>query len=427
VTIGAGADLVGAQQGLLAGLGVETTVRTTTEGCARLREALADRQCLLVIDDVWSTAAAAAFRVAGARGRVLYTSRDPAVLRAAGAEIMSVDVLPEPAARQLLARLAGQAVKTLPPETDAVLAATARVALAVALVGATVGRGGTPWPAVLEQLDEGAQTFRAHPYANAFKAIRVGVAALDEATAKAYDSLAVYPQDTPVPVAAVARYWAHLFNQRPTWTRERLQTLAERELLSLDGDAIAFHDLQREFLLLQAEDLTLLHTDLLAAYRTLLPGDNDAWSELPQDEPYVWEHLIYHLRDAGDGPAITALGCDLVYLAQRAFRSGPYAAESDLRQAAALYPDDPAIGWLVRLFALWGHLFADQPTVGDLAATLASRTQDEAAPISADGLDVLLPPYFLAVRWGLSSAPPALNRLLGGHTDCSPYSRRISS
>jgi hypothetical protein len=110
-------------------------------------------------------------------------------------------------------------------------------------------------------------------------------------------------------------------------------------LLVVEPDGVVFHDVQREFLLLQAERQSRLHADLLGAYRALLPENTDAWTGLPEHEPYIWEHLIYHLRGAGDGPAITALVCDLAYLALRSFRSGPYAAESDLYQAAELYPD----------------------------------------------------------------------------------------
>jgi hypothetical protein len=415
VTLGEGANSVQAQRDLLAGLGERADFQTGSEGQARLREALAERQCLLVVDDVWSTAAAAAFRVSGSRGRVLYTTRDPAVLRAVGAEVMPVDVLPERAARQLLARLAGETVEALPAQADAVLEATGRIALAVALAGAAVGRGGTPWPTLLEQLEQAARTFLSHPYANAFKAMQAGVAALDETDARSYRSLAVYPQDTPVPVAAVARYWIHLWRDSPGRSRERLQTLAQHELLSLKGEAITLHDLQRDFLLLDAEDLSLLHADLLDAYRTLLSPDG-RWAQLPQDAPYIWEHLLYHLRGAGDGAGVTALVCDLAYLAQRAFRSGPYAAESDLRQAAGLYPDDPIIGWLLRLFVQWGHLFAGQPTIGDLAATLASRALNAPVALNFDRLAGLLPDCFLDVQWGLPSAPSALARVLEGHS-----------
>jgi len=81
--------------------------------------------------------------------------------------------------------------------------------------------------------------------------------------------------------------------------RTQLKQLAARELLTFSSDAIAFHDLQRAFLLLRAGDVRLLHADLLATYRA--PRGSDEWAELPPDEPYIWEHLLYHLRGAGDG------------------------------------------------------------------------------------------------------------------------------
>ena len=216
-------------------------------------------------------------------------------------------------------------------------------------------------------------------------------------------------------------------------TDARLQTLAARELLTLERDGISFHDLQREFLLLHTEDLTCCTPTCSTPTAPCYHPRAREWAQLPQHEPYIWEHLLYHLRGAGDGAAITALVCDLAYLALRSFRSGPYAAESDLRQAAALYPDDAAIGWLLRLFTQWGHLFADQPTVGDLAATLASRTHDAPAPVNADRLAALLPACYLAPQWGLPSAPPALTRVLEGHTSgvsgvaFSPDGRQLAS
>jgi hypothetical protein len=345
---------------------------------------------------------------------VLYTSRDPAVLKGVGTDVERIDVLPVAAARELLARLTQ--MQALPAEADRILEATGRVALAVALVGAAIGKGGLPWQQVVEQLDRGHDAFLDHPYANTFKAMQVAITGLDATDAKAYRNLAVYPEDTLIPVAAVRRLWSHLYDSAPKQTDARLETLAASRLLTLERDGIRFHDLQREFLLLHTDDLSLLHADLLAAYHALLPEKSDAWSGLPQDESYIWEHLLYHLRGAGDGTAITTLICDLAYLALRSFRNGPYATESDLRQAAALYPDHPTAGWLLRLFTQWGHLFASQPTVGDLSATLASRTRDAPTPINVDGLAALLPPVFLAVQRGLPNAPLALTRVLEGHT-----------
>jgi hypothetical protein len=314
-----------------------------------------------------------------------------------------------------------------------VLEVTGRVALALALVGAAVGRGGRSWRQVVDELEQGAKTFLDHPYANTFKAMQVAVSALEVEVARAYESLAVYPEDTHISVAAVARYWSRLWDASFGQTRTQLAAIAARGLLSVAADTIAFHDLQREFLLLHASDVALLHADLLDGYRAALPSPDRPWRELAPDEPYIWEHLLYHLHGAGDAAGILQLATDPAYLAIRAFRSGPHAAEADLRHAGELFPADAVIAWLTRLFAQWGHLLVEHRTIGDLAATLASRMHDPPPALDVSALNSLLPTQYLAARWGLPRAPTALTRVLEGHTAIvnavafSPDGHRLAS
>ena len=414
LTIGASGNLVAAQSALLSRLGgTHSELRSTQDGSVLLREALRERACLVVIDDVWSVTAAEAFQATGPRGRVLYTTRDRAVLDSVGAVVHPIDVLPVQAARQLLSNLMGG--KPLPAQAEGVLEATGRVALAVALVGAAIGNGGANWHGVLDELTIGGETFLDHPYADVFKAMQVATAGLDERARRAYLALAVYPEDTNIPIAAIARLWSQLSRTTAEQTHLQLQALANDRLLALEPDGVTFHDLQREFLLLQTEHQSRLHADLLAAYRTLLPTPDSSWAELPEEEPYIWAHLLYHLRGAGDGPGVVALVTDLAYLARRCFRSGPYATESDLRQGADLYPGNEAVRWLVGLFTQWGHSFTPLRSVGGLAATLWARTQAAPAELSRTALQPLLPRRYLEPRWGLREAPPALRRVLEGH------------
>lgn len=434
VTLGERADLVAGQLDLLSRLGSpHGELRSATQGLGLLRRTLAARRCLLVIDDVWSAAAAAAFRATGPRGRTLYTTRDPLILEELGAHVERVDVLPPDAARLLLAGLARVPVDALPAEAERIIDATGGVALALALVGAAIGLGGSSWREVATQLEQGGDTFLQHSYANTFKAMQVGVWALDDDLADAYRSLAVYPEDTRVPIASVARFWRRLWDMSPTDTRAHLRALAARKLVTAVEDTIAFHDLQRNFLLLQTPHLSVLHVDLLAAYRALLPDTDAPWRLLPWDEPYIWEQLLYHLRAVGDPHEVADVASDLGYVALRTFRRGPYAAESDLRRAARLLPDDRGIRWLLRLYEQYGHLFAGHRTVSELATTLASRSHDLPETVDAEGLQVLLPDRFLAPRWGLPTAPAALLRVLEGHTSpvyaiaFSPNGSRLAS
>ncbi len=415
VTVGEQGDLVATQISLLNRLGAAyPQLRSAGLGAQLLRQALADRRCLLVVDDVWSVAAVMAFRVTGPRGRVLYTTRDPAVLDGSVQKVIRLGALPSEAVRELLRRMAG--VRELPAEADRIVTATGGVALAVALVGAAVGAGGRDWAEAAAQLEAAGRTFLDHPYANIFKAMQVGVAALEEADAAAYRALAVYPEDTVVPVAAIIRLWSHVARASAEDTAARLAKLAARGLLTAHRAGVSFHDLQRQFLLLHTDDLPLGHADLLAAYRALLPSGG-SWARLPPDEPYIRDHLMFHLRGAGDGATVQVVACDLAWVAARSFADGPYAVESDLRQAAALFPNHAGIGWLLRLISQWSHLLTGHPTIGDLAVTLASRTQDAPASIDAGTLAALLPSCYLTPEWGLPSAQLSLVRVMEGHTN----------
>ena len=109
VTVGERPDVLALQLRLLARLGAGggQAPRTVTEAADALTELVATRRLLLVVDDVWSVDAARAFRVTGPHGRVVYTSRDPAVLAGAGARAHRVEVLSPAAARGLAARVLG--------------------------------------------------------------------------------------------------------------------------------------------------------------------------------------------------------------------------------------------------------------------------------------------------------------------------------
>ena len=419
VTVGEGADIVERQLALLARLGApRPDLRSRAATGRALQEALAERRCLLIGDDVWSTQDAAAFDVTdqAPQVRVLYTSRDERVLNDVDSEVQRIDVLPEATARGLLAQLTNRRVEALPTVTDRILEATGRVALAVALVGAAIGRGQRDWVHVAEELDFAATTFLDHPYADVFKAMQVALAD-DPWLAERYITLAVYPQDERVPIEAIARLWSHIkMVSGLTATRELLAELADANLLVLDDDAITFHDLQHEFLLLRIHDMRQAHSDLLDAYRALPGVAEDGWRMLPTAEPYIWEHLLYHLHGAGDGSAVRAVAIDLAYLAVRCAREGPYAASRDAQAAERLFADDAAIRWTADLLTRWGHLVAGHTTPNNVAATLAIRADHPPAPIDVDRLALLTNGFLLAPRWGLPT-PDALLRTLDEHTD----------
>lgn len=426
VTAGEKADVLAVQLELLARLGApDRAPRTPAEALGYLREVLADRRVLLLVDDVWSDAAAQAFRATGPQGRVLYTSRDPQVLAAAGARQHQVHVLSPAVARELAAGILSVLAASLPVAADQAFAEVGRVALAVALLAAAV-RGGRSWDEVAGDLRRDAGIFGDHPYARTFKAMQIAVAALPAELADALSSLAVFPADTQIPLAAITRYWAHTRGRSADQTARDLDALAAANVLRMDDDAMGFHDLQHDYLLLHAPPLALLHAGLLDAYRALLPEhDPDQWWRLPVGEPYIWDHLVVHLRSAGERQVLAATVTDPAYLVQRIAAGGPHAAEADLGHAAATLPAHDLIAWWRGWLARHAHLLTlgestdDKDRAAVVAPTmLAWLTADGSRTSGVDPVRLapLLPAAHLRVRWGLTPPHTALVRVLTGHT-----------
>jgi WD40 repeat protein len=427
VTVGEKADLLAVQLELLTRLGVhDRTPRTPAEAVDYLLAVLENQHVLLVVDDVWSDAAASAFRATGPQGRVLYTSRDPQVLAAAGARLHQVDVLSSAVARELAAAVLDVAPSALPAAADRAFADVGRVALAVVLLAAAV-RGGRSWDGVATTLQRDTGVFGDHPYANTFKAMQIAITALPCELSEALLSLAAFPADIQIPIAAITRYWAHTRTRSAEDTARDLDALAAANVLRVDGDAVAFHDLQHDYLLLHAPRLALLHAGLLDAYRALLPTDGrDQWWRLPVEEPYLWDHLVAHLRGAGERRELAATVTAPAYLAQRIAMDGPHAAEADLSRATLTLPTHHLIAWWRGWIGRHAHLLTHDDRIdsnsghGDTVAPTmrAWLAADQSLPegVDPDRLAPLLPDPHLTLRWGLAPPATALVRVLTGHT-----------
>jgi WD domain, G-beta repeat len=237
----------------------------------------------------------------------------------------------------------------------------------------------------------------------------------------------VFPADTQIPTAAIARYWSRTRGADLTQTRRYLTTLAEANVLRYEQDGVGFHDLQYDYLLLHAPALALLHTELVDAYRAALPADaDDQWWRLPVGEPYIWDQLVTHLRAAGNRAVLSTTVTSPAYLAHRVAASGTHAAEADLARAAEALPTNAKITWWRHWMARHADLLtgargqdgADPSSTARITPTmLAWLTADQALPDTIDPqqLSTLLPAPFLTPRWGLTPPPQTLIRVLTGH------------
>ncbi|QIR41002.1 hypothetical protein HCG51_32855 [Tolypothrix sp. PCC 7910] len=280
---------------------------------ARLRELFAQKACLLILDDIWRLDDAMAFDVLGERCQMLITTRDAAIVTGLGGEEYQLAILGKQQALALLADWANQSVDELPTTAKQVARECGYLPLALSLNGAMV-RDGTPWSDLLEALREADLEFFEHPHGSILKSIKISIEVLPEQEAQNYLQLAVFPEDTPVPEAAIVKIWTHGNRLTERNARKLLTTLSRKALLRTTGEApqrqIELHDLQYLYLRGAVSNLQELHAQLLNAYSEKYPA---GWHSLENDG-YIWQNLAYHLLAGGRDGELKQLLCDFRWL-----------------------------------------------------------------------------------------------------------------
>jgi hypothetical protein len=276
--------------------------RTFTDvqlGKAVLDELLADKACLLILDDVWHTKHVAAFDALGQRCKMLLTTRDRALITGLGAVECQLGVLSNEQALALLALWAGQHEETLPTEAHEVVRECGNLPLALAMIGAMVKGKLDRWANVLHKLrnadlEKIRHQFPNYPYSDLLKAIQVSVEDLEPDDQRRYLDFAVFPEDTRIPEAALQTFWEpEGLNKHDT--QDVVDLLVERSLARRDDKGhLSLHDLQYDYVRKQAGDLSVLHNQLLSAYAKQCPN---GWHTGTNDG-YFFEHLAYHLKES---------------------------------------------------------------------------------------------------------------------------------
>ncbi len=311
-------SVLGWQREILEALGDDRTLSDTAIGRQRLRQAIASRRFLIVLDNVSEYEQFDAFDVMGPDGALLVTARDQDELLG-GITTVAVgpfdieDADERAECRRLLGRYAGADPGTFPPEAEQVLAHCGGLPLALAICGAMM-QDGESWQTILvllqsAMLDELRWRFRDYPYPSLLAAVEAGVNALDEDTRRRYLQLGVFAGNGPVPQAAVARLWSAdgLDGARSTALVKRL---ARRSLLSWDQHTgtVVLHDLLYDYIRsrMSASELAELHSNVATSYLTswsgLTSGLPDPALDVPAltaDHDYGVTHVISHMRAGG--------------------------------------------------------------------------------------------------------------------------------
>ncbi|MBE1582910.1 NB-ARC domain-containing protein [Nonomuraea angiospora] len=378
----------------------------------RLVEVLDGRRpVLLVIDDVWSAAQLAPFLPAAAHAQLLVTTRRPSIVRGTTIE---VDEMSPQAATRLLTRdlpdVRADLVRDL-------LRATGRWPLLLAVVNARLRKQRARGADVDRAAEEALQRLRANGPA-AFdltvtderaQAVRATVDySLDLLTGEErarFADLGVLPEDTDVPVDAVALLWGC-----PKPEAERLcEKLHELALLALHWAAgsmavVTLHDVIRGYLRSAAGSTALVMAGrrLITRARALAPG---GWWNLPPGEPYLWDNLAFHLKEAGLRDEVNDLVSDVRWLVPRTARSGPAAAVADLAHASS-----PPARQIAGMLSGFGHLLTSSSDLLTRLSAVPGRQAPVASYAEQAGVS------FLPARRPLPEGDSAnLRRLLPGH------------
>ena len=433
-------DLTGRVEDLIQTLSGERPGFSNTEAAiTRLKELLADRDILIVIDDVWNRDHLRPFMQSGQRCARLITTRNLDTLPN-DVHKVKVDSMKQNEAVALLS--AGfEKYADLPRVSNELNALAERLGewpLLLKLVNGYLRKSAENENRTLpdavarakQALDRRGLTYfdvRDSDQRNDAVAKTIGISLdlLTDDERTRYFELAIFPEDVEIRLATLEKLWARTGGLNEFDTDDLCVRLNRLSLL-LDFDAsrrgIRLHDVIRHYLIEQNRDRLLsIHDQLLESHRPVSPSPDPPitpWSELPDGEPYLWDHLAFHLIEAGRSEELVATFKDWRYLAKKTLLRKSLSVENDLIQAVKYAPDDDPLRALRRGISVSSHLINRCDNRRDIESTLLARLHHltDLTAMLQDLAQNLTHPH-VKPQSGLPDLPhPALIRTLEGHS-----------
>lgn len=402
--------------------GTQDSFEDEQQGKNYLSELLADKACLVILDDVWHINQAIAFDALGSRCQMLITTQDVEVIRALGATEHRLEELDKTHALELLAKWVRTEVNELPPEAQDVAQECGNLPLALSLCGAMV-RDGVAWTDLLEALQEAdlsfieKQQFRDYPNPNVLKALKVSVDALireDPICAQHYQELDVFPADETIPEVALQTLWLRDGKAKERHARKWMNRLKNRALLQVSGELhkpqTKLHSLQYKYLLAVQDDLPNLHNQLLEAYSQKC---SSGWSTAPNDG-YFFQHLAYHLVKSGRIAELRNLQFNFNWLQAKLENTDVNAVIADFD----FLPDDKDCQLVQSTLRLSAHILAQdkKQLAGQLLGRLLSYNSSKIQALLEQVKQWKAVPWLRPLTPSLLPPEGALLRTLMGHS-----------
>lgn len=300
----------------------------------------ADKELLLILDDVWDSEYIEGFTRLGKNCRLLITTRKADVLPNKSFVYQLVE-MDEQQAVELMAKISGLPREKLPPVAYKIIDFCGRLPLALSLIGAKLRTEGfaqriEAWQDIFNALQEikydeiAARTDYTHP--NLYKAIHASIRDLDTGLWERYLDFAIFSSDTNIPIEVLYTLW------QPTPSGSVRQTVSElvnRSFLQrTDDGSYKIHDLLLAYIRDASTDIAQKHNRLLDQYNP----NHLPWHEIT-DDGYIYDNLIYHLVHASRRQQVMDLFSSPHWLNKRAVDEIPYYHKylNDIQKAKEAY------------------------------------------------------------------------------------------
>ena len=408
------------QSDLARRLGCPLGVLTSHKGKQQLRDFLADKSCLIVIDGACESVDVLRMDLVNRHSpsRLLITTRNARVVSDLGAVEVAVNKLDRGHALEILSGWNGLPV-TENDDVDELALECEEVPLALAVCGA-MAADGLSWRQITEKIKDVDLGFMRRANLDpsdkpVFRALAVSVGQLGitrPETVKRYRDLAVFPRGTLVPESVVSMLWEETTSLPPHLAPNELDSLAGKGLLTVEGTnghrGVRIHDLQHEFIRATHPSMTKVHYQVLEAYRTRCV---DGWPTGPIDG-YFFENLGHHLRGAGRKNELRNLLIDSDWITAKMKAAGLASLIADYESFA----DDEALALVRGALRLSAPNLERDPTL--LRSQLRGRLQGIAPAEIVERLEQSVDgsPWLGSLTASLTTPEDPLIRALDGHT-----------
>jgi WD40 repeat protein len=323
-----------------------------------LKNFLKQKNCLIVLDDVWTQEHLEVFTSDEVlRCRLLVTTRNKQTIKHLSESCVEIDLLCNNDALLLLSKACDKSKSKLPAEAEQIIKECGNLPLAVNMIGGMIKAGDdNTWKYALEMLQaadlkEITQQFPDYPYPDLFKAIDVSVNFLNDKERVKYLQLGIFRENSRVPEDVI-----HLLWQSDSWqqykTNKLLSSFVERGILQRIETAVyGLHDLQLDYIRMRVGvELAALHSNFI----------EKLGNPLHLSHAYLWQNYVWHLLCAGERTTATKLLGEYRWIEAKLFNSGIFSLIDDY---AILDSRDPTVETIFNVLKKSRHILAAAPEV----------------------------------------------------------------